>query len=182
MNEVVLYEEKPAYDTDLVFEQVASHYLDLQDSRPGKRVRLDEAVDACIEMHPEYECEQVRGLVRTKEFDEYLISRRKEHLLTRLVPSLMAAELGSHLGEKAATQLMARLDSGAQISTKDLIAIVKMAYELAAKADEKVEEATGHQQDVQVNVDLKGLLLGLPADMAQDYMAEVGRRLSIEGK
>lgn len=180
MTDLVLYEEAGCLtqaDEDLLFERVASHYLRLQDERSGKRVRVDEALEACLAAHPEAYSEAVaRAAVKSKEFDDYLATRRKEHLLTSLVPQLYAAEMGSRMGEMAAQRLLDKLENGEEIQDKDLLAIVKLGYELASKVDKKVEEVT-ESNKITVNLNLKELLVGLPPDMAQSYMAEVGRRM-----
>ena len=184
MSDLVLYEGGQVLtgaDKELLFERVATHYLALQDERGGRRVRIDEALGACLKLHPEYDPTLTRVSVRSKEFDTYLTARRKEHLLTTLVPMLYAAEMGSKMTELAGRLLIERLESGANLDTKDLLAVIRTGAELAAKVDKQVEQVT-ETQKIQVNLDLKGLLLGLPADMAQDYMAEVGRRMITGGE
>ncbi len=181
MSEIVLYEGDEPLDINLLYERVASFYLEMQRERGAKRVRVSEAVVACVEAHPEYDQEEVGRLVRSREFDTYLAQRRKRFLVEQLVPQLIAAEQGARIGELAAAQLLARLEEGERIPIPELVKAMKAGYELAEKIDKKVEEATG-TQNVKVNVDLKGLLLGLPVEMAQQYMAEVGRRLLAEGQ
>jgi len=175
MNEVVLYENGAtlaAEQEELLFERVATHYLRLQDERNGRRVRVHEAVAAVLQLHPnEYQEVVAHSAVKCNEFDEYLSKRRKEHLLTRLVPSLYAAEYGSTLGSMAVQRLIEKFENGEELETKDLLAILKVGYELASKVDKQVEEVTG-TKDVQVNIDVKTLLLGA----TPEQLAELGRR------
>lgn len=167
-------------DEELLWERVGSRYLELQEKRPGRRVRVGEAVQAVLDAHPgEYVESVAKASCSGKDFESYLASRRKEYLLVSLAPALYAAELGSRMGAKAAERLMERLESGDDIDTKDLLAIVKAGYDLAAKVDKQMEEVTGTQK-VEVSVDLKGLLMGLPPDMAAKYMTEVARRMQVE--
>ena len=164
-------------EEDLLWERVATHYLRLQEERRGRKVKVDEALAACLEAHPgEYSEITARAAIKSATFDDYLVARRKDHMLRSLVPSLYAAEFGSKLGEMAAQRLIDKFENGEEIDTKDLLAIVKTGYELAAKADKKIEEVT-ESPNIKVNIDLKGLLLGLPPEMAADYMAEIGRRM-----
>lgn len=183
MTDLVLYDNGSSLteqEEQLLFERVASHYLRLQDERNGKKVKISEAVDAVLAAHDgEYSEVAARAAVKCAEFDDYLATRRKDHMVRSLVPSLYAAEVGLKLGEAAAEELARRLDSEvavSEMSDKDLLAIVKTGFELAAKVDKKVEEVT-ETSNIKVNVDLKGLLLGLPPEMAADYMAEIGRRM-----
>jgi len=57
------------------------------------------------------------------------------------------------------------------MSDKDLLAIVKTGFELAAKVDKKIEEVT-ETKNVQVNLDVKTLLLGA----TPEQLAELSRR------
>jgi hypothetical protein len=180
MPDLVLYEEAGCLtevEEDLLFERVASHYLRLQEERNGKKVRVDEALDACLAAHPEsYQEAVARAAVHSAEFDDYLATRRKDHLLRSLVPNLYAAELGSKLGEMAAQRLIDKFENGEEIQAKDLLAMMKLGYELAGKVDAKVAEVT-ESNKITVNVNLKELLLGLPPETASDYMVEIGRRM-----
>jgi hypothetical protein len=172
-------------EEELLWERVVSHYLRLQEERKGRKVKVDEALTACLDAHPnEYSEVVAKAAIKSKDFDDYLAARRKEHMLHSLVPVLYAAEAGLHLGQQAAEELSKRLDSEvvvSEMSDKDLIAIMKTGFEMAAKADKQVEEVT-ETQNVKINLDLKGLLVGLPPEMAADYMAEIGRRMIADGK
>lgn len=181
MADVTVY-ENGGYLTEaeisLLWERVATAYLRLQEERNGKRVKVAEAVDAVLAKHPgEYSSAVARAEVRDKGFEEYLASRRKDHLIRQVVPSLMAAEMGSRVGEKALAMLLDRLENGEDIATRDLLAIAKAGYEMVGKADKTVEEVTGVQK-VQVNLDVKGLLLGMSPELAQEAV----RRMLVEGK
>ncbi len=184
VDDLILYEGGQLIgkaEEELLWERAASHYLRLQEERQGKKVRIPDALDAALAAHPgEYDAAAARASVLTPEFDTYLAGRRKEHMLRSLVPSLYAAETGLRLGSMAAEELARRAgDPGAvaEMSDKDLLAIMKAGFDYAKQVDQKVEEATGTQK-VEVSVDLKGLLMGLPPDMAASYMQEVGRRLT----
>lgn len=170
-------------DEELLWERVGSHYLELQEKRPGRRVRVAEAVQAVLDAHPgEYVDEVAKASCKGKDFESYLAGRRKEHMLVSLVPTLYAAETGLRLGSMAAEELARRMDSEVAISEmteKDLLAIMKAGLDYAKEVDKKVEEATG-TQDVKVNVDLRGLLLGFPPELASEYMSEVARRIQVE--
>lgn len=180
MTDLVLYEggTLTKAEEDLLWERCATRYLELQDSRNGRKVKIADALAAVLEAHPgEYVEDVALASVKGKDFSEYLAGRRKEHLLVSLVPSLYAAEYGGRMGALAAEQLLERLEGGEELETKDLLAIVKTGYELAAKADKKVEDATG-TANVSVNLDVKTLLLG----MTPEQFAELSRRALTEGK
>jgi hypothetical protein len=180
MSDLVLYENGGTLtqqEEELLWERVATHYLRLQDERRGRKVKVDDALRACLEAHPNEYVEVVaKAAIKTKDFDEYLAQRRKDHLIRSLVPELVAAEWGTRAGEMAWERIVSKMEDGEDVPMKDLIAVAKLGYELAAKADKRVEEVT-ETPNVKVNIDLKGLLLGLPSDMAADYMAEIGRRM-----
>lgn len=183
MTDLVLYDNGSSLtqqEEELLFERTASHYLRLQDERNGKKVKVSEAVDAVLAAHVgEYSEVAAHAAVKCAEFDDYLATRRKDHLLTRLVPSLYAAEMGMRIGTKAADELMKRLNNENAVtlmSDKDLLSLVKTGFEFAQKIDKSIEEVSD-TTNIKVNVDLKGLLLGLPPEMAADYMAEIGRRM-----
>lgn len=181
MGDLVLYEGAgtlAAQEEDLLYERVATHYLRLQEERNGRKVKVAEALSACLEAHPNEYVESVAlAAIKTREFDDYLASRRKEHLLRSLVPALYAAEYGNRLGALAADELAKRLeDEPDRLETKDLLSIIKTGYELASKVDKKVEEVT-ETQNVQVNLDVKTLLLGA----TPEQLAELTRRMVTDG-
>jgi hypothetical protein len=168
-------------DEELLWEAVASHYLRLQEERQGKKVRITEALEAALAAHPgEYDDTAAKVSVLSPGFDDYLAGRRKEYMLRSLVPSLYAAETGLRLGSMAAEELARRAGDPcavAEMSDKDLLAIMKAGFDYAKQVDQKVEDLTGNK-DVKVQLDIKNLLLGL----SPDEMSEFFRRAAIEAK
>lgn len=136
-------------DQDLLRERLASHYLELFD-RTGRPPRVPEVVRSLCTTHPEYDAEAVETVALSREFAAYLSERRREHLTQTLGARLLAAEWGLGLAAKAAQILDDRID---ELSSRELIQLVKIGNELAQKVDVPRPEAGdgGGPQRVQLN-------------------------------
>lgn len=124
------------YDSERVYEQAASHYLDLYDEH-SKPPRLREVVDSLCGKHDEYDRAELLKLLKGSEWDDYLAQRRRQHLQHTLGARLMAAEWGLSLAKRASEILSERMDS---LSDQQLIALLKVGNELAAKMDSEVAQ------------------------------------------
>lgn len=172
---LVLADKTEKFDREELFERAASHYLEMLDSE-GKAPKLNRVVEAVCAAHPCYDSEQVALYLRSSDFNDYLLGRRRRHLIERTAARLVAAEMGSRLGVDALEALRQRLvfdpDS---IKTSELIAIAKLGMDLNAGVDKDLTEATG---DVKIAVHLKDVLIGLPPERAAALMAEYGRAMA----
>ena len=163
------------FDKDLLFEQAATHYLDILDET-GRPPRNGALVRSICEQHPNYDAVLIETNLKDPEFDTYLRSRRQRHLIERTAAKLVAAEMGSRLGVDALATLQERLAVNPDsISNKDLLAMAKVGMDLNAGIDKDLTEATG---DVKITMHLKDVLVGLPPERAAILMAEYGRAMA----
>lgn len=166
------------FDTTMLFEQAASTYLDILDET-SKPPKLNELVSTICENHPNYDAVQLETWLKDPEFDTYLKGRRQRHLIERTAAKLLAAEMGSRLGVKALERLMERLENSAEdVKDKDLIAIAQLGMSLNAGIDKDLTEATG---DVKITMNLKNVLMNLPAERAAALGAAYARTLASPG-
>ncbi len=168
---LVLAKRDEGMDRDRLYEQAASRWLEFLDSeaKPPKMVRVIEAV---CEAHPSYDLDTVTYSLESDEFDTYLKTRRKRHLVERTAAKLVAAEMGAQLGVGALERLQERLD---EMSDKDLIAVAKLGMELNADVDKDLTEITG---DAKISIQMKDVIIGLPPERAAAIMSAYGRSLA----
>ena len=173
MNMLALRE--PDMDAEHLREQVASHYCDVLDET-GKALRLVPLVKSFCENHPNYDEVQIVTLLKEdSEWDAYLQSRRRNHLINRTAASLLAAEMGGRLGVLALEEAQRRLEDEvavSEIADKDIQGYIKLGMDLNAKVDKDLTEVTG---DVNITMHLKDVIMGMPVDRAAAFMAEYGR-------
>lgn len=168
--------DKPVpFDTDLLYEQAASRYLDMLDAE-GRPPKLGRVVESLCEAHPNYDRIQVDTWLKQGDFTTYLRGRRQRHLIERTAAKLLAAELGSRLGVDALVALQDRLvENPDSLKPRDLIDMAKLGMDLNASIDKDLTEATG---DVKITMHLKDVLVGLPPERAAILMAEYGRAMA----
>ncbi len=172
---LVIRDRDATIDTDLLFERVASIYLDTLDETT-KPLKTPELVHAICEKHPTYNAEDVGAALKTPEFDAYLKTRRQRHLIERTAAKLLAAEMGARVGVLALDKLQDRLEKRSDdIKTKDLIEAAKLGMTLNSSIDKDLTEATG---DVKITMQIKDVLIGLPPERAAAIMAEYGRTMA----
>lgn len=177
MNELVLADKPEEFDRSLLYERAASRYLDLLDEE-GRHPRLERIAKLILEQHPFYDAEQVILSLKSSEFDQYLQTRRRDHLLQRTAAKLLAAETGARIGVSSLQELMDRLsdpECKARMKTKDLIALAKLGLDLNAEIDKDLTEVTG---DGKVTIEMKNVLIGLPPDRAAAVLAEYARSIT----
>jgi hypothetical protein len=163
------------FDTDLLYEQSASHYLNILDieGRPPKIARV---VESLCEAHPHYDRTQVATWLAQGDFTTYLRGRRQRHLIERTAAKLVAAEMGSCIGVEALTIMQDRMRADPDsIKFRDLLEAAKVGMDLNASIDKDLTEATG---DVKITMHLKDVLVGLPPERAAILMAEYGRAMA----
>lgn len=170
---LALVKRDEGLDRDQLFERAASHWLEMldSDSRPPRMSRVIEAV---CEAHPSYAPEIVARNLQSQDFDTYLQSRRKQHLIGRTAAKLVAAEIGARVGVRALDEIQAKLESG-ELTTKELIEVAKLGMTLNAGIDKDLTEVTG---DAKVTIEMKNVLIGLPPERAAAVMAEYGRMVA----
>jgi hypothetical protein len=158
----------PPVENDDLFERAATIYLDLWDEN-GKAPLVSEVVEHL----PAYPPESIATL-RTKEWDDYLGSRRKEHLMRTLAPRLMAAQLGANMGKMAGEELVRRLkETPDQLSTSALVGVMKQGYDFASNIDRDISELTGDKP--QVYIDMRSIVAA-GDERAFDVLQEIARR------
>jgi len=167
---LVLADKPDTFDRDRLYEQAASHYLDILDET-GKAVRIPALAESLCEAHPNYDLEQVKTLLGAPEFETYLQTRRRTHLINSTAAKLVAAEIGSRIAVDALEELQQRIKRPG-MKTGDLIALAKLGMDLNAGVDKDLTEITG---DAKVTINLKNLLIGLPPERAAALMGEYGR-------
>jgi hypothetical protein len=168
---------------EALYERAATAYLDLMDE--GKtRPRIADIADVLAGRHPdEYGAsyrEAILERLKNTEFDRYLADRRKRHLIERLAPRMLAAEMGSRVGAKALELLDRQLNEGYDIRPKDLVEIAKLGFALSEKVDKDLEEVTG-SNNLTINMEFKQLLLGLPPERRMAVAQEFTRRMVTGG-
>lgn len=172
---LVLASQHPALDRDLLFEQAASCYLDLYEE-VGKPPKMLAVLERLCDKHSEYDRRQVAEILATKEFSDYLMERRRRHLLEGVAARMVAAEMGAIIGTEALDVLKKRLrEDPDSITTRDLIALARLGMEMNAGVDKDLAQATG---DVKIAIQLKDVLVGLPPERAAVLMAEYGRMMA----
>lgn len=170
---LVPYQKPRPFDKDVLYEQAASVYCDILDTT-NKPPKVPAIVQTLTLEHPEYDAVEVEQWLKDKEFDTYLQSRRKDHLINRTAAKLLAAELGSRIAVDALARLQDKMDAD-DVSAKDLVAIAKLGMDLNASVDKDLNEVTG---DAKVTINLKNLLIGLPPERAAVLMSEYGRTMA----
>lgn len=170
---LVPYQKAEPFDRDLLFERAASAYCEMLDDNNAPP-KMGEVVQTVCVKHPEYDCDYVSDLLKGKEWDAYLQSRRKDHLINRTAAKLLAAELGSRIAVDALAKLRDKMDAD-EVSAKDLVSIAKLGMDLNASIDKDLNEVTG---DTQVTFNLKNVLIGLPPERAAAVMGEFGRAMA----
>jgi hypothetical protein len=165
----------PDFDPRRMWEQCASLYLETLD-RTGKPPRQTVLVESLCNNHPNYDAVQVATWLNDPEYDKYLQTRRREHLVQRTAAKLLAAEMGASLGVMALERIQERLENGANgIPTKDLVAVAKLGMDLNASIDKDLDEVTGNPK---ITVQIRDVLVGLPPERAAILMAELGRSMA----
>lgn len=159
----------PPVETEDLFERAATIYLDLWDDG-GKAPLIAEVVDRLPEGYPP----EALAKLRSREWDDYLSARRKEHLIRTLAPRLMAAQLGASMSKLAAEELVNRLKTNpSQLNAQALVSIMKQGYEFAANIDRDMKEVGGDKP--QVYIDMRSIVAA-GDDRAFDIMQEIARR------
>jgi hypothetical protein len=159
-------------------ERACTHFLELLDEK-GKAPRLHVLVRSLQEAHPgDYpEKAAVRRQLQLPEFEQMLRERRREHLLMSLAPQMLMAEMGAALGRQASEELLDRLNDPerrAEMDTRDLVAVTKMAAELTDKVKGKLDEAAAESQVNRGTI--VNLFTQLPPERAAAVVQEMVRR------
>lgn len=159
-----------------LYERAAACYVDLLDKR-SRPPKITEVMRVLCSEHPDVypkEHEQhFLAKLHNPAFDAFLEKYRGEYIQRQLAPKLLAAHMGTKIGAKALEQLIDRLDSGDEIKTKDLVALVQLGFGLAEKVGQEVSKQTGNQ--TQVNFVFQDLLGRVTPDMAEAMTAEMIR-------
>jgi hypothetical protein len=166
-------------DKDVLYENACVLYFDILAST-GKPPRMG-VLCSTLAANLELEEAIVKGLLRGPEFDALLLSRRKRRIIEEAALKVTAAEYAERIATLGLAELVDRIESGADISNKDLIAAVKLASELNEKVDQSMQEVTG-SGDVNINIRFKELLLNVPPERRAALMGETMRRIGAQGE
>lgn len=159
---------------DTLFIEAADLYFDML-AESGKPPRLPQLVKALAVKHS-IDAEMIRNLLRDPEFDAMLISRRKRRIIEEAALKVTAAEYAERIATGGLAKLVDLIETGADMTPKDLIAAVKLASDLNAQVDKDISQVTG-TGDVTVNIQFKELLLKVDPERRGALMQEAMRRI-----
>lgn len=163
--------------TDELYERASSVYvqlLDAQSSPPKITQVMAKLCAECPDIYPKEHEQRFLAKLHNPEFNAYLEKYRGEYIQRQLAPKLLAAHMGHKIGAKALERLIDRLDSGEDIKTKDLVALVQLGFGLAEKVGQEVKAVAGDTP--QVNAAFQQVLVTLPPEMAEAMAVELIRR------
>ncbi len=180
MSELVLYTNPD--EAESLHERAATHYLDILDENPCRRVTMGQVWDRLARDHPDlYPASAKDGVLarlQSKSFNEYLATRRREHITHSIAARLLAAELGAAVGARS---LEAYLDQLAHdpdsVKASEKIAAAKLGFELSEKVERTLDSLMDDQQPAHVKNAFVQIIQGVDPDRAQLMMQEYTRRL-----
>ena len=160
-----------------LYERASACYVEMLDksARPPKITAvMSKLCDDFPDLYPHEHEQHYLAKLHSPAFDEYLERYRGEYIQRQLAPKLLAAHMGHKIGSKALEQLIERLDTGEDISTKDLIALAQLGFGMAEKVGQEVKKTLGDTP--QVDQSIQNIFNILSPEMAEGFAAELIRR------
>ena len=160
-----------------LYERAAACYVDMLDksARPPKITAvMSKLCDDFPDIYPREHEQHYLAKLHNPDFNDYLEKYRGEYIQRQLAPKLLAAHMGHKIGAKALEQLIERLDTGEEISTKDLIALAQLGFGMAEKVGQEVKKTLGDTP--QVDQSIQNIFNILSPEMAEGFAAELIRR------